>query len=167
VKGAIAAIMLGACARTVAPLPVASPSPCDERHQHMGAKERQEAVFYDQVFDALSARWNPDRVAGPRPRRAAVVELTVDVRGAILAARIARSSGNAAFDVEALAAAARAARVPPPPGELIEAPANAAIIRLGFGLEAGETTPSDACLEERTRGQVDPMRWDASPPLAR
>lgn len=109
--------------RAAAPL-TSKPSPA-ERHAHRASAPSPGAGMHSNALpnwqSALMARLErakryPSEARGERGT--ALLAFSVDRRGGVHGARIARSSGSAALDRETLALAARAQPLPPPPAEL-------------------------------------------------
>jgi protein TonB len=109
--------------RDAAPI-TSAPSPAERRAQRAaapapGAAMRSNAVPTWQ--SALMARLERAKRYPPDARGergVALLSFRVDRQGGVHGARIARSSGSAALDREALALTARAQPLPPPPPEL-------------------------------------------------
>jgi TonB family protein len=160
-KGA-ALVVLAACG--AAP-PRADPPLCDDTHTTLSRAGLAHAAFFEQVSDAITARWTPER-AHVISRAPVVLRLRVDPRGVVLAVDVVRSSGVSGLDGEAVAAAQRAGPLPAPPDDLIVPATGDATFTVSLGLEPGEPSTWTECAARLRQRDLsdDEMRGGTVPP---
>jgi TonB family protein len=157
-------VVLAACG--AAP-PRADEPRCDDVHVTLSRDGRAHAAFFEQVSDAIAARWTPE-AAHATSRTPVVLRIRVDRDGTVLAAEVDRSSGVAAVDGEAQAAVRRASPLPAPPDDLIAPATDDATftLRLGIELVAGDPPMWTECAARQRQRDLsdDEMRWGTVPP---
>jgi TonB family protein len=160
-KGA-ALVVLAAC--SAAP-PRAEEPRCDDVHVTLSRAGRAHAAFFEQVSDAITARWTPE-AAHAISRTPVLLRIAVDRDGTVRAVDVVRSSGVAALDAEALAAVRRASPLPAPPDDLIVATTGDATFTTQLGLEPGEPSKWTECAARQRQRELsdDEMRWGTVPP---